>query len=40
MKRLKEGSILEFFNLFYIKNIFVENTEEGKALEVWSKANE
>lgn len=40
LRRLKEGSILSSsVNLFYIKNVFVENIEEVKELEKWSKAN-
>lgn len=40
LRRLKEGSILSSsVNLFYIKNILVENTEEVKELEMLSKAS-
>lgn len=41
LRRLKESSILSSsVNLFYTKNIFIENIEEGKEVETWSKVNE
>lgn len=38
LRRLRESSSLSSsVNLFYM-NIFIENIEEGKELEMWSKA--